>query len=204
MEVFALEANVTLSRTSALSAGLLAAGIAGSLAFLLEFVRVHPTFGTGVSLWLFFPLAVLVLYGPLAACLTALIAVSLAIVFDAGTVGPFDGVLYLFTVVVTSLLVRQSQQMRIVDGVMLSWLGIIPANIIYHLESFRYGLNAGFIELSADLMSQLVPAMLVQWLAMRPYPLAPLLPTLKPAMVPRPMRLAKVVRIFRLPPVLLF
>lgn len=203
MEVLALEANVTPSRASALSGSLLAAGVAGSLAFLLEFVRVHPTFGTGVSLWLFFPLAVLALYGPFSACLTALIAVSLATVFDASTVSPFDGVLYLFTVVVTSLLVRQSQQMRIVDGVMISWLGIIPANLIYHLELFRYGLNAGFIELSADLMSQLVPAMLVQWLAMRPYPLAPLLPGLKPAMVPRPMRLAQVVRIFRLPPMLL-
>ena len=203
MEVFALEADVTRSRASVLSGGLLAAGVAGFLAFLLEFVRVQPTFGVGISLWLFFPLAVLVLYGPLSACLTALVAVSLAIVFDANTVGSFDCVLYLFTVVATSLLVRQSQQMRIVDGVIFSWLAIIPANVIYHLELFRYGLNAGFIELSADLMSQLVPAMLVQWLAMRPYPLAPLLPRLKPAMVPRPMRLVSVVRMVRLPPLLL-
>jgi len=203
MEVFALEATDTSERVSAIPGKLLAAGVAGSLAFLLEFVRVHPTFGVGISLWLFFPLIVLVLYGALSACLAALIAVFLAIVFDAATVSPFDGVLYLFTVVVTSLTVRQSQQIRIVDGVMLSWLGIIPANVIYHLELFRYGLNAGFIELLAELMSQLVPAMLVQWLAVRPYPLAPLLPKLKPAMVLRPMRLARVVRIFRLPPVLL-
>ena len=50
--------------------------VAGVAAFALEYVRVDPTFGVGVALWLFFPLIVLSLCGGFAAMGSAAVAVS--------------------------------------------------------------------------------------------------------------------------------
>lgn len=177
--------------------------VGGAAAFALEYVRVDPTFGVGVALWLFFPLVVLSLCGGFAAMGSAAVAVTLQYSLSDHALSAFDAAIYLFTVTACCLVVWRTRQMRIVDGVLLSWAAVIPANVIYHQALFQYGLNAGILELSSDLMSQLIPAMLAQWLAMRPFPLAPLFPRLSSTMATKPYGLAVVIRLLQLPIVLL-
>ena len=191
-----------LSRTNSGQAfGIALAG--GVAAFALEYVRVDPTFGVGVALWLFFPLIVLSLCGGFAAMGSALMAVALQYSLSDHALSAFDAVIYLFTVTACCLVVWRTRQMRIIDGVLLSWAAVIPANVIYHQALFQYGFNAGILELSSDLMSQLIPAMLVQWLAMRPRPLAPIFPRLTSTVIREPQQLSVVIRTFRLPTVVL-
>jgi len=194
--------GINLSRTSSSQAFGIAL-VAGAAAFALEYVRVDPTFGVGVALWLFFPLVVLSLCGGLAAMGSALVAVTLQYSLSDHALSSFDAAIYLFTVTACCLVVWRTRQMRIVDGVLLSWAAVIPANVIYHQALFQYGLTAGILELSSDLMSQLIPAMLAQWLAMRPFPLAPVFPRLTSTVATTPYGLAAVIRLLQLPIALL-
>jgi len=203
MEAFLLETrgNNFSRLRSAQAFGIALVG--GAAAFALEYVRVDPTFGVGVALWLFFPLIVLSLCGGFAAMGSAAVAVTLQYSLSDYALSAFDAAIYLFTVTACCFVVWRTRQMRIIDGVLLSWGAVIPANVIYHQALFQYGLNAGVLELSSDLMSQLIPAMLVQWLAMRPRPLAPIFPRLTSTVTTEPLQLSVVARTFRLPTVVL-
>jgi len=186
------------------SGSLLVALLAGAAAFLLEYVRVEPTFGIGIHLWLFFPLLVLVLLGSVAAMAVALLAVGLQLIVNGQVFTLFDAMLYLINVGTCCCVVFRTQQMRIVDGILLSWLITIPISVGYYQAYFQYGLNAGCMVLSAQLLSQLLPAMLVQWLAFRPAPLAPFLPQATSLINNKPIGLQDLLRNIQLPTVLVF
>ena len=175
----------------------------GVLAFLVEFVRVEPTFGVGLSIWLFFPLAALALYGAAVGVLSALAAACLLLLFGQNIFSFFDAALFVYTVAISAWVVLRTKQARFVDGVILSWLLAIPAYVLYHQNLMRHDGAALFEVLSMRLMSQLIPAMAVQWLAIRPHPLAPLFPALQKHKDLQSMKLSSVSRAFQLPVLLL-
>lgn len=169
------------------------------LAFLVEFVRVEPTFGVGLSIWLFFPLLALALYGECVGVLSALVAVCLQLVFGQTIFTSFDAALFVWVMVTAAWVVFYTKQARFVDGVILSWFLVVPAYVLYHQQLVQHDGAALFALVSVKLMSQLVPAMVVQWLSIRPHPLAPLFPGLKKYAALQPMKLASLSRSFQLP-----
>lgn len=173
------------------------------LAFFLEFVRVEPTFGVGLSIWLVFPLLALVLYGEVVAVVSAVVAVCLLLVFGQIVFTLFDAAVFVYTVVISAWVMFRTKQARLVDGVILSWLLVVPAYVLYHQDLMQHDGAALGELLSVKLMSQLVPAMVVQWLAIRPHPLAPLFPRLQKYQPLQPMKLASLSRGFQLPVLLI-
>ena len=70
------------------------------LAAGLEGLRVDPTFGTGVSVWLFFPLLVVVWRGLVAGLLTVVLAVGIVLLTGQALFLPFDAAVAVFTIAV--------------------------------------------------------------------------------------------------------
>ena len=175
----------------------------GLAAFGIEFVRFEPSFGVGLSIWLFFPLLALALYGEAVGLVSAVVAASLLLVFGQNIFSVFDAIVFVLTVANSALVIFWTKQARFVDAVILSWFFVIPGYALYH-QNLMQNDGAALLELMAlKLMSQLVPAMMVQWLAIRQFPLAPLFPKEKKYGALQSMNLASVSRSFQLPVLLL-
>jgi len=131
----------------------------------LEWFRIDPTFGTGVSVWLLLPLLAVVWRGFAAGVLTAAVAALPMLFAGRALFLPFDAGVFVFTTVVVGWLCHRARSARIVDGVLLAWIVTLPATVFYHWDLFQADFNAGLLVTVTFLLSQLVPAMLVQWLA---------------------------------------
>lgn len=175
----------------------------GVLAAMLEWLRVDPTFGTSVSIWLFFPLLAVVWRGFWAGILTALAAAALMLVFGRAMFLPFDAAVFVGTTAVVGWCCNKGETSRVIDGVLLSWLITVPASVWFHLELYRRDMNAGILITTTMLLSQLVPAMLVQWLAFTRRPLIALNKFFGPRRPDRPVHLLIVVRAAVIPMILL-
>ena len=173
------------------------------IAVALEWLRVDPTFGTSVSVWLFFPLLAVVWRGFWAGVLTALIA-SLSLLFISRAIYlPFDALIFVGTTAIVGWCCREGNSSRVIDGVLLSWLVCVPASVLFHLETYRLGVNAGILITTTMLLSQLVPAMLVQWLGFIREPLRILKPFFGPQRANGPVHILIVVRAALIPMILL-
>lgn len=131
----------------------------------LEWLRSDPTFGTGVSVWLFFPLLAVVWRGFAAGALTAVVAGVSMLFASRALFLPFDAGVFVFTTLVVGWLCHRTRAPRVVDGVLLAWMVTLPATIYYQRHLFQADFNAGLLVTITFLSSQIVPAMLVQWLA---------------------------------------
>ena len=136
-----------------------------ALAAGLEGLRVDPTFGIGVSVWLFFPLLVVVWRGLLAGLLTVGLAVGIVLLTGQALFLPFDAAIAVFTIAVVGSICARARAPRIIDGILVAWVFTVPATVVFHWQLFQSDFNGGLLILVTFLLSQLVPGMLVQWLA---------------------------------------
>ena len=139
------------------SFAVLAAGIEG--------LRVDPTFGTGVSVWLFFPLLVVVWRGLVAGLLTVVLAVGIVLLTGQALFLPFDAAVAVFTIAVVGSICARARAPRIIDGILAAWMFTVPAMAVFHWQLFQSDFNGGLLIVVTFLLSQLVPGMLVQWLS---------------------------------------
>ena len=172
-------------------------------AVVLEWLRVDPTFGTSVSVWLFFPLLAVVWRGFWAGVLTALIAALSLLFISRALFLPFDALIFVGTTAVVGWCCRGGNSARVIDGVLLSWLVCVPASVLFHLETYRLGVSAGILITTTMLLSQLVPAMLVQWLGFIREPLRFLNPLFGPQRANSPVHILIVVRAALIPMIVL-
>ena len=135
------------------------------LAAGLEGLRVDPTFGTGVSVWLFFPLLAVVWRGLLAGLLTVGLAVGIVLLTGQALFLPFDAAIAVFTISVVGSICARARAPRIIDGILVAWMFTVPATVVFHWQLFQSDFNSGLLVTLTFLLSQLVPGMLVQWLA---------------------------------------
>lgn len=175
----------------------------GLLAALLEWLRVDPTFGTSVSVWLFFPLLAVAWRGFWAGIITAVVASTLILLFGRALFLPFDAAVFIGTTAAVGWCCAKGQTSRVIDGVLLSWLIVVPATVLFHLALYRRDLNAGILITTTTLLSQLVPAMLVQWLAFSRRPMVAVEKLFGPRRASRPVHLLVIVRAVVIPMILL-
>ena len=175
----------------------------GLSAALLEWLRVDPTFGTSVSVWLFFPMLAVVWRGFWAGIVTALVAAIFMLLFSRAMFLPFDAAVFIVTSAAVGWCCAKGQTSRVIDGVLLSWLVVVPAGVLFHLDLYRRDMNAGMLITTTMLLSQLVPAMLAQWLAFTRRPLAILDKIFGPRRRARPVHMLVIVRAVVLPMILL-
>ena len=135
------------------------------LAAGLEGLRVDPTFGTGVSVWLFFPLLVVVWRGLVAGLLTVVLAVGIVLLTGQALFLPFDAAVAVFTIAVVGSICARARAPRIIDGILAAWMFTVPAMAVFHWQLFQSDFNGGLLIVVTFLLSQLVPGMLVQWLS---------------------------------------
>ena len=136
-----------------------------ALAAGLEGLRVDPTFGIGVSVWLFFPLLVVVWRGLLAGLLTVGLAVGIVLLTGQALFLPFDAAIAVFTIAVVGSICARARAPRIIDGILVAWVFTVPATVVFHWQLFQSDFNGGLLIVVTFLLSQLVPGMLDQWLA---------------------------------------
>lgn len=175
----------------------------GVLAMLLEWLRVDPTFGTSVSVWLFFPLLAVAWRGLWAGALTAVVASVPMLFFSRALFLPFDALVFVGTTVLVGWCCARGQTARVIDGILMSWVISIPASVVFHLSTYQQEMSAGILITTTMMLSQLVPAMLVQWLAFTRSPLWALQKLFGPRRVGRPVHLLVVVRAAVIPMILL-
>ena len=111
----------------------------------LEWLRSDPTFGTGVSVWLFFPLLAVVWRGFAAGVLTAVVAGVPMLFAGHALFLPFDAGVFVFTTLVVGWLCHRTRAPRVVDGVLLAWMVTLPATIFYQRHLFQTDFNAGLL-----------------------------------------------------------
>ncbi len=171
----------------------------GLAAFCLDLLRVEPTFGLSIPIWSVGPLFALLRFGVLACLVSSLTAAALILSFTATYFGVDDAALTLISIGVTALVLWRTGTNRIVDGVLLSFSLVVPLVIWRHQTLFTLDINAGFLVLSTTLLSLLGPALLVQWLALRPSLLAKIAPSSYPMPKRRPLQMAALVRLLLVP-----
>ena len=147
---------------------LLAGAVGAGLAFALELLRRDPSFGTSISLWSFFPLICLLRFGLPAAMSCAVIASGLILYFTKTVYGAGDVGLAWLSLMTVFGWTHWSRSGRIIDGILLGWLVVIPLILWRHGDLFAFDINAGLLVLTTVLLSQLTPALAAQWLALRP------------------------------------
>ena len=169
------------------------------LGFGIEYVRLEPGFGIGLQTWLLFPLLALLLSGGSAATLSTVIAAVSLLAFKPETFTLFDAAISIFIVATASLFVNFSRQPRYIDSALVAWIIVVPASLYYHKDLLESDSLAVTMVISTQLMSHLIPAMLVQGLALGPVSL----PGLKKPAGIQPMPVAAILRAFQVPMVLL-
>ena len=169
MGVYGCERRVGIETVKSLFAKQLLAGAVGAgLAFALELLRRDPSFGTSIALWSFFPLVCLLRFGLPAAISCAIIASGLILHFTTTVYGVGDVGLAWLSLVAVFAWTSWSRSGRIIDGILLGWLVVIPLILWRHADLFAFDINAGLLVLTTVLLSQLTPALAAQWMALRP------------------------------------
>ncbi len=171
----------------------------GMLGFGIEYIRPEPGFGIGLQIWLLLPLLALLLSGGSAAILSTVIAAVSLLAFKPETFALFDAAISIFIIATASVFVRLSLQPRYIDSALASWIIVVPASLYYYRDLLGSDSLAVTMVISTQLMSHLIPVMLVQGMALGP---VSLLGLKKPAGI-QPMPVAAILRAFQVPMVLL-
>lgn len=175
----------------------------GLVTFCLESLRVEPTFGLSIPIWSVGPLFALLRFGLLACLVSSLTAAGLIVSFTATYFGVDDAAVTLISIGCAALLLWRTGANRFVDGVLISFVLVVPLVVWRHQTLFTLDFNAGFLVLSTTLLSLLGPALLVQWLALRPSLLVKIAPKNFPMPQRRPLQMAALVRLLLVPLMLL-
>ena len=101
----------------------------------------------------------------LAGLLTVGLAVGIVLLTGQALFLPFDAAIAVFTIAVVGSICARARAPRIIDGILVAWVFTVPATVVFHWQLFQSDFNGGLLILVTFLLSQLVPGMLVQWLA---------------------------------------
>lgn len=129
---------------------------------------MEPSFGVGLSFWVFPALLAATFLGWLPGVTAGVVSTVLIGLTSQQFFDPSEGALSLAMVIFVATYLHANKSLRVVDGVCFFWLFATPCFIFYHRALWLLDLNGGILVLAREVISHLLPALLVQLITLKP------------------------------------